>query len=158
MLQRLDPTDLALLRRVNRGFRAAVESSSDLPRAGVSEEVPFEVYPFVTSVKLLAWAEANGCQWVAGICTCAAQLGNLEVVKWARAHDCPWDEMTCWFAARDGHLDMLRWAREHGCPCTAATVWTTLSDTVTLRCCSGRKSTVARQNGRQNGRRRTRQR
>ena len=33
VLQRLDPTDLAILRRVNRGLRAAVESSSDLPRA-----------------------------------------------------------------------------------------------------------------------------
>jgi hypothetical protein len=39
LLRRLDPTDLALLRRVNGGFRVAVEASSDLPRAGVSEEV-----------------------------------------------------------------------------------------------------------------------
>ena len=79
-LRRLDPTDVALLRRVNRGFRTAVESSSDsfrvrvrgicrgmpqnhfqrsgtraLPRAGASDEVPLTVDQFVGSVGLLTW-------------------------------------------------------------------------------------------------------
>ena len=62
-MRRLDPTDLALMRRVNRGFRSAVESSSDLPRAGVSEGVPLEVSQFVGTVELLAWAKADGCPW-----------------------------------------------------------------------------------------------
>ena len=115
VLRRLDPTTLALVRRVNRAFRAAVESSSDLPRAGVSAEVPLQVDPFVQSVKLLAWAKANGCPWVAGTCSCAAEYGKLEVVQWAREHDCPWDAMTSSFAAGGGHLDVLRWAREHHC-------------------------------------------
>jgi hypothetical protein len=54
VLRRLDPTDLALVRRVDRAFTAAVESS-DLPRAGVGEEEPLEVSPFVGSVERLAW-------------------------------------------------------------------------------------------------------
>ena len=62
VLSRLDPADLAMVRRVDRACRAAVESS-DLPRAGVSEEVPLEVSQFVRSVEWLAWAKANGCPW-----------------------------------------------------------------------------------------------
>jgi hypothetical protein len=62
VLRRLDPTDLALVRRVNCGFRAAVEFS-DLPRAGVSVEVPLRVSQFIGSVERLAWARANGCPW-----------------------------------------------------------------------------------------------
>jgi len=54
VLQRLDPTDLALLRRVDRTLRAAVESC-DLPRAGVSQQVPLKVGDFVGSVERLAW-------------------------------------------------------------------------------------------------------
>jgi len=55
VLRRLDPTALALLRRVDHAFRVAVESSSDLPRTGVSEEVPLKVRRFVQSVELLGW-------------------------------------------------------------------------------------------------------
>ena len=62
VLSRLDPTDLALLRRVDCACRVAVESS-DLPRAGVSEEELLEVSQFVGSVERLAWAKANGCPW-----------------------------------------------------------------------------------------------
>ena len=54
VLRRLDPTDLALLRRVDHACRAAVESSF-LPRAGVSDEVPLKVSRFVGSVRLLVW-------------------------------------------------------------------------------------------------------
>jgi len=62
VLSRLDPTDLALLRRVDRACRAAVEYSG-LPRAGVSEEEPLEVSQFVGSVERLAWAKDSGCPW-----------------------------------------------------------------------------------------------
>jgi len=34
VLGRLGPTDIALLRRVSRGCRAAVEAALDLPRGG----------------------------------------------------------------------------------------------------------------------------
>jgi hypothetical protein len=55
--RRLDPTDRAMVRRVNRGFRAAVESSSDpnLPRAGVTQGLPLKLNQFVGSVERLAW-------------------------------------------------------------------------------------------------------
>jgi hypothetical protein len=62
VLSRLDPTDLALLRQVDRACRAAGESSG-LPRAGVNEQVPLMVSQFVGSVERLAWAKANGCPW-----------------------------------------------------------------------------------------------
>jgi hypothetical protein len=62
VLSRLHPTDLALLRRVDPACRAAVEASQ-LPRAGVSEDMPLEVRQFVGSVQRLAWAKANGCPW-----------------------------------------------------------------------------------------------
>jgi hypothetical protein len=94
VLSRLDPTDLALLRRVDRACRAAVESSSDLPRAGVSVEVPLKVSQFVASVELLAWAKENRCPWTARTLILAAAEGNLKVVQWARQPECPWNATT----------------------------------------------------------------
>ena len=85
VLRRLDPTDLALLRRVDRGFRTAVESSSDLPRAGVSEEVPLKVNQFVGSVKRLAWAKEHGCPWTDRTVALACEGGRMDVVLWALA-------------------------------------------------------------------------
>jgi hypothetical protein len=55
VLRRLDPTDRAMLRRVNRAFRAAVGSSSDLSRAGITQEVPLKLNQFVGSIERLAW-------------------------------------------------------------------------------------------------------
>jgi len=81
VLRRLGPTALALLRRVDHAFRAAVESSSDLPRAGVSEEVPLEVSQFVGSVALLAWAKEHGCPWIESTLALAAEGGILAVVQ-----------------------------------------------------------------------------
>ena len=65
VLRRLDPTDLALLRRVNRA----------LPRAGVSEEVPLKVgrcrltvsklvldAPMVSALERAIWLIAFGGQ------------------------------------------------------------------------------------------------
>ena len=63
VLRRLDSMDVAMVRRVNRGFRAVVESSSDLPRAGVSQELPLMVDHFVGFAERLAWAKKNGCPW-----------------------------------------------------------------------------------------------
>ena len=119
VLSRLDPTDLALLRRVDRAFRAAVESSSHLPRAGVSEEVPHKLRRFVGSVNLLAWAMENGCPRslvVVNSISHAAEGGHLEVAHWARERGWQWDARTCGQAAMGGHLEVLKWARRHGCP------------------------------------------
>jgi len=115
VLRRLDHPGLALLSRVSRGFRAVVESCSDLPRAGVSAEAPLKVVDFVVSGKLLAWAQANGCPWEARVCSLPAQGGRLEALRWAREHGCPWDEVTCLAAARGGHLSVLQWVRAHHC-------------------------------------------
>jgi len=98
LLGRLDPTALAMLRRVDRTFRAAVESSFDLPRAGVSEEVPLKVSQFVGSVALLGWAKEHGCPWTERTLALAAGGGSLEVVQLAQAHGCPWGVMTCFFS------------------------------------------------------------
>jgi len=53
VLPALDPTALALLARVGRGWRAAVVSSG-LPRAGSAREVSLKVSAFCGSVELLA--------------------------------------------------------------------------------------------------------
>ena len=121
VLRRLDPTALALLRRVDHACRAAVESSSDLPRAGVSDEVPLKVSRFVRSVALLAWAKDHGCPWTEKTLSLTAEGGRLEVMRWAREHACPWDESTCAIAAAFGRLDVLKWARQQHCPWDATT-------------------------------------
>jgi len=115
VLPALDPTALALLARVRRGWHAVVVSSS-LPRAGITEGAPFRVTEFCGSVERLAWAKANGCPWDETTSYYAARNGRVEVLEWAREHHCPWDKWTCTFAAKGGHLDMLKWAREHHCP------------------------------------------
>ena len=127
---------------MNRGLRVALESSSDLSRAGVSAEVPLEVGQFVGSVGLLAWAKENGCQWIERTFALAAEEGSLDVVQWARANWCPWDARTCRLAARGGQLEMLKWLREHGCPWDGGCAHTP-HRAGTWRCCSGRGSTVA---------------
>ena len=68
----LDPTDLALLARVGRDYRAAVMSCG-VVIAGDTKEAPFEVSKFVESVELLAWAKANKIRWNAAVCERAAE-------------------------------------------------------------------------------------
>jgi len=116
VLPGLDPTALALLARVGRGWRAVVVSSG-LPRApGITEGWPLRVTQFCGSIERLAWAKANGCPWIEETCALTARGGHLDVLRWAREHHCPWDGRTCAFAAKGGHLDVLQWAREHHCP------------------------------------------
>jgi hypothetical protein len=115
VLPGLDPTALALLARVGKGWYAVVVSSG-LPRAGITEGVPLMVTEFCGSVERLAWARVNGCPWDERTCEFAARGGHLDVLRWAREHYCPWDGWTCVSAAEGGHLDVLRWAWEHHCP------------------------------------------
>ena len=115
VLPALDPSAIALLARVRRGWHAVVVSSG-LPRAGITERRPLRVTEFCGSVERLAWAKANGCPWHEWTCRFAAEGGHLDVLMWAREHNCPWDRRTCTFAAKGGHLDVLMWAREHDCP------------------------------------------
>jgi hypothetical protein len=115
VLPALDPTALALLARVRRGWRTVVVSSG-LRCAGIIEGVPLTVTEFCGSVEQLAWAKANGCPWNERTCALAAEGGHLDVLKWAREHHCPWSGRTCDSAAQGGHLDVLKWALEHDCP------------------------------------------
>jgi len=115
VLPALDPTALALLTRVRRGWRAVVVSSG-LRCAGITKRVPLTVTEFYGSVERLAWAKTNGCPWNEWTCAYAARGGRVEIVMWAREHDCPWNEWTCAYAAAGGHLEVLKWAREHDCP------------------------------------------
>jgi len=79
-----------MLRRVNRGFRAAVEACPELPRAGVSAAVPLLIRRFLGSVELLAWAKASGCPWNENVVNFPAKYGQLEGLIWAMEHDCTW--------------------------------------------------------------------
>jgi len=123
VLAHLDPIDRTFLAQTGSTCRAAV-AASDLPRAGIREEVlgrsvwvvTHRLEGFCTSVELLAWAKSNGCPWVARTCAIAARGGRLDVLQYARANYCPWDEWTCACAAKGWHLEVLKWAWEHHCP------------------------------------------
>jgi hypothetical protein len=148
----LDRTDCALLARACWKCSEAVASALGLACAKDNVVVPLaplKIVDFFVSVQLLAWAKANGCPWVARVCTLAAKGGRLEALQWAREHGCPWTEVnvcssaaesghlgvlqwarangalwdmwTCAKAALGGHLEVLRWSREHGCPWDAST-------------------------------------
>jgi len=109
VLKRLNPTDIALLARVARGFKAAVVASG-LPLV----RPQLKVKDFVGSVERLAWAKENMCPWDKRTCAYVAQGGHLEVLIWAREQECPCD--LCMRAAKGGHLEVLRWAWEQRCP------------------------------------------
>jgi len=55
---------------------------------------PLKLVDFVGSVRRLAWAQLNGCQWETGLCSLVAQGGDLEALQWAREHGCPWSAAT----------------------------------------------------------------
>jgi len=116
VLPLLSPATCAVFGRVGQACLDAVLRSPEIPCAGQTVGVKLGVKDFVGSVKLLAWANDNGCPWDAHTCAVVAKGGHLEVMQWAREHDCPWDERTCESAAENGHLNVLHWAREHGCP------------------------------------------
>jgi hypothetical protein len=115
VLERLDPTDCALLAQVGKPWLAVVVGNNR-PRAGKGWSVPLKLADFVGSVERLAWAKDNGCPWDKETCEVIAAGGHLDVLQWARAHSCPWGTGTLIRAAEGGHLETLRWAREHDCP------------------------------------------
>ena len=115
VIKRANPTDRAMLFRVSRACRAAVQESG-LPRAGQSSACPLPLKRFTGSVEMLKWARANGGPWNRNTCSSAAGGGHLEVLQWARENKCPWDKWTCAEAASGGHLHVLQWARANGCP------------------------------------------
>ena len=134
-----DPADLAVLRAVSKGMRAAM----DAPGRKVEEfeEIDAVERGYLSTLKCLrrrgrlsderllcAAAARSGdleelkalraenFPWDWYTCAKAAKGGHLEVLKWARKNGCPWNSLTCAYAARGGHLEMLKWARENDCP------------------------------------------
>jgi hypothetical protein len=135
-----DPADLAVLRAVSKGMRAAVDATGRkveefdekdavergyvstlkcLRRRGLLEEESLlcAAAARIGDLEALkALRRAEKFPWDERTCARAAQGGHLEVLKWAHENDCPWDWRTCAFAAWGGHLEVLKWARENDCP------------------------------------------
>ena len=134
-----DPADLAVLRAVSRGMRAAVDATGRKVE-GFGEDDAVE-RGYVSTLKCLhrrgrlsderlvcaaaarigdfeALKALRAAKWPSGTWTCSflAWGGHLEMLKWARENDFPWDEETCANAAEGGHLETLKWARANDCP------------------------------------------
>jgi hypothetical protein len=107
-----DPADLAVLRRVSRGMRDAVDATGRKIEELREDDAAERGY--LSTLKCLR-RQGRLCNNRL-LCAYAARGGHLEVLKWARENGCPWDEKTCAHAARGGHLKVLKWARENGCP------------------------------------------
>ena len=133
-----DPADLARLRPVSRGIRAAVSATglrfaelgeisavyigclSALERRQRQGRLSRQKYLCEGAARsghleVLQWAHENGCTQNANTCWRAAEGGHLEVLQWLRANGCPWDEDTCSSAAEGGQLEILQWAHANGC-------------------------------------------
>ena len=134
-----DPADLAVLRAVSHGMRAAVDATGRkiegfgeneaagrgylstlkcLRRRGVlkNERLLCAAAARIGDLEALKALRAENFPWDAWTCRYAALGGHLETLKWLRENGCPWDKRTCEFAAYYGHLEVLKWARENGCP------------------------------------------
>jgi hypothetical protein len=138
-----DPADLAVLRAVSKGMRAAVDATGRkveefdeddavergyvstlkcLLRRGLLEEEYLLCALCAAAARigdlegLKALRLVENFPWDEYTCRSAAKGGHLEVLKWARENECPWDWRTCAYAAEGGHLEMLKWARANGCP------------------------------------------
>ena len=135
-----DPADLAVLRAVSKGMRAAVDATGrkveefkeyDAARRGYlstlkclrrrgrlsDERLLCAAAARIGDLEALkALRRAEKFPWDEKTCENAAKGGSLEVLKWARANGCPWDEWTCVCAAYNGQLETLQWARENDCP------------------------------------------
>jgi len=135
-----DPADLAVLRAVSKGMRAAVDATgrkveefkegAAVERGYLSTLKCLRRRCRLSDVRLLCAAaarigdlealktlrRAKKFPWNEKTCAYAAVGGHLEVLKWARENGCPWDELTCAYAAEGGHLEVLKWARENGAP------------------------------------------
>ena len=108
-----DPADLAVLRGVSRGMRAAVDATG----RKVKEFGQYDAVErgYVSTLKCLRRRGRLSDERL--LCTAAASVGDLEALKALRlAENFPWDEKTCLFAAKGGHLDVLKWARKNDCP------------------------------------------
>ena len=127
---------LAVLRRVSRGMRDAVDAMIEdqrdtslaakfgrlsvlknlLQRGHLNKAVVCKNAAEGGHLETLKWAREKKCPWNTDTCAYAAKGGHLEALQWARENGCPWGARTCAYAAWGGHLEVLKWARENGCP------------------------------------------
>ena len=108
-----DPADLAVLRAVSRGMRAAVDATGRKVEEFKKDDAVERGY--VSTLKCLR--RRGRLSDVRLLCAAAARVGDLEGLKaLRRAENFPWGVSTCGFAALGGHLEVLKWARENGCP------------------------------------------
>ena len=112
-----DPADLAVLRAVSKGMRAAVDAT------GRKIQECFEYIAagrgYLSTLKCLRRRGKLMDELL--LCAAAARNGDLEALKALHAENFPWDRKTCAYAAWGGHLEILQWARENDCPWEADT-------------------------------------
>jgi hypothetical protein len=116
-----DPADLAVLRAVSKGMRAAVDATGR--KLKKYEEYDAVERGYLSTLKCLRRRGRLSDERL--LCAAAARIGDLEALKALRssAENLPWDGRTCAFAAIGGHLELLKWARENGCPLHKWTCW-----------------------------------
>ena len=108
-----DPADLAVLRAVSKGMRAAVDATGR--KVEEFKEYDAARRGYLSTLKCLRRRGRLSDERL--LCAAAARIGDLEALKaLRRVENFPWDERTCTFAAKGGHLETLKWARENGCP------------------------------------------
>ena len=138
-----DPMDLAVLRAVSKGMRAAVDATGrEIAEANDPEDAADRGFlttlrhmhsrgrlKYQTDHELVCYAAAKTGQfeelkalraenwpWSEMTCGGAASGGHFEILKWARKNGCPWNAWTCSGAARGGHFEILKWAHKNDCP------------------------------------------
>ena len=113
-----DPADLAILRAVSKGMRAAVDATGR--KVEEFSEYAAVRRGYVSTLKCLLRRGRLSDERL--LCAAAARIGDLEALKaLRRVEKFPWDEKTCLCAAKGGHLEVLLWAHENDCPWD---VWT----------------------------------
>ena len=110
-----DPMDLARLRAVSQGMRAAVDATGR-EITDVADPRKAEALGFLTTLRHMHSRGRLKSTDHDMLCNAAARSGQFEELKVLRAENWPWSAWTCAKAARGGHLEVLMWARENGCP------------------------------------------
>ena len=98
-----DPADLAVLRAVSHGMRAAVDATGRKIEGFGEDEAAWRGY--LSTLKCLRRRGRLSDERL--LCAVAARVGDLEELKALRAENFPWDKKTCAWAARGGHLEVL---------------------------------------------------
>ena len=110
-----DPMDLARLRAVSQGMRAAVDATGrEITDAADPRKA--EALGFLTTLRHMHSRGRLKSTDHDMLCNAAARSGQFEELKALRAENWPWSRMTCVKAANDGQLKILKWLRANGCP------------------------------------------